>query len=239
MRSKFLSYCKEYGKVHLPVEKVAKPWYECLSKERREANEDLVKKMMEFAQKKKMSYYLSIYYNGKRLIQESYASVPKVETYAKVPFGDPYILPLFFTSNKVAYDFDEILDPLGYFVEYWDIGKYIISDDKNINQDEWEAFKRDTSLQKEIYFGVHYGEAPEILKEISSIWSSLSANTGDYGGCVIGEGMKFSYGGQKYKMSPSSPWQGEGSWLPHVGYIKECLEAVGAKDICFDHGRLD
>ena len=80
---------------------------------------------------------------------------------------------------------------------------------------------------------------PQELIDIQNTWSILARETGDKGGCVIGEGMLFRYCDKWYFMKPSSPWQGEGSWTPHVSKIKEMLTAIGADNIVWECGRLD
>lgn len=78
-----------------------------------------------------------------------------------------------------------------------------------------------------------------MLKPINDMWFQLSKETGDKGGCVLGAGISFEYNGENIFMSPASPWQGEGSWTPHVNLIKEVLKYVGCTNIIWHHGRLD
>ena len=77
------------------------------------------------------------------------------------------------------------------------------------------------------------------LKDIMNKWYQLSNETGDTGCCVLGAGMSFNYKGTYYKMAPCSPWQGEGSWTPHVDTVKDMLRNIGAKDITWDYGVMD
>ena len=51
--------------------------------------------------------------------------------------------------------------------------------------------------------------------------------------------MAFEYNGIPYHMAPCSPWQGEGSWTPHVNYVINRLKAIGATEIYWNYGRLD
>lgn len=82
-------------------------------------------------------------------------------------------------------------------------------------------------------------DCPVELMNIMNKWYYLSSKTGDKGGCVIGAQMEFEFEGDIYHMAPASPWQGEGSWTPHVEFIKKELENIGATNIHWNYGRLD
>lgn len=90
-----------------------------------------------------------------------------------------------------------------------------------------------------IYDTMPEAACPSELMQIMKEWYKLSSVTGDKGGCVIGAKMIFEYNGKLYHMAPCSPWQGEGSWTPHVEYIKSKLAEIGATNIQWDYGMLD
>lgn len=81
-------------------------------------------------------------------------------------------------------------------------------------------------------------DIPEI-DLLMKYWYTLSKATGDIGGCVLGAKLTFDYKGNHYYMWPCSPWQGEGSWTPHVSEIVQILEKLGATNVNWNCGYLD
>lgn len=87
-----------------------------------------------------------------------------------------------------------------------------------------------------------YDPTPETPAEFIPImkeWWKRSAETGDSGCCVLGAQLHFIYKGTPYQMSACSPCQTEGSWLPHVEWVKEELGKLGATNFFWDCGRMD
>lgn len=121
---------------------------------------------------------------------------------------------------------------------YWELGDawncsfYPVYDDMDIEYTKYEKPK------SAIHIYHHSNCLPE-LKLIMKEWYDKSKTTGDSGGCVLGAGFEFEYKGDKYYMSACSPWQGEGSWTPHVSWVKQNLEFLGAINIQWHCGRLD
>ena len=124
---------------------------------------------------------------------------------------------------------------------YWELGNawnlsfFPIGDDSHI------AYTRYHKPKEPIYiwYTMPEEDCPVELMSIMNLWYYLSSKTGDKGGCVIGAYMSFDLEDETYHMSPCSPWQGEGSWTPHINIIKSQLEAIGATNICWNCGRLD
>lgn len=133
------------------------------------------------------------------------------------------------------------LSKYGLYVECWDYGQYMIADVNGyVGQEEAGQFSASVAADTEQCIGSKpkKGE-PEALRAISDMWEQLSAGTGDAGSCVIGAGFRFRYHGQKYFLHARSHFQGSISWERHMGYIQECLEAIGAGKIQYDWGRMD
>lgn len=144
--------------------------------------------------------------------------------------------------TKRAFDlqdkFSEILERYGVYYELghsWNLSCYPTNDDMEI---EYTDYSADVKPEPEFIWVSREDVLPE-LKRIMRTWYDLSKATGDKGCCVIGAGISFEYKGQPYKMAPCSPWQGEGSWTPHVEEIKKMLEDIGATDIHWNCGMMD
>ena len=124
---------------------------------------------------------------------------------------------------------------------YWELGNawnlsfFPIGDDSHIAYTRYNKPKE----AEFIYDTMPEEDCPSALMQIMKEWYKLSSVTGDNGGCVIGAKMIFEYNGKLYHMAPASPWQGEGSWTPHVEYIKSKLAEIGATNIQWDYGMLD
>lgn len=101
---------------------------------------------------------------------------------------------------------------------------------------EYTAYEERTEPE---YIYLHKENVQEELREIMKHWYELSSKCGDYGCCVIGAKMCFTYKGKEYEMAPCSPHQGEGSWTPHVETIKRMLRNIGATDVYYYYGRMD
>lgn len=246
LKTAFLEHCKTYGLNNPQVVTPRCIWHECLTKDRKESNAFLVSEMIRYSINHPKIYNLEkstiphFYYNGLKEYKNGKDLELITEEVDIFPFGDPYILPVFTLSNeKAACYFDNLLNPIGYYIECYDYGKYCVAGIDKVSSEEWENFRAGVKSITEQYIDLYSKDIPEIIKEIRNMWSELCSETGDIGSCVIGEGMQFIYNGQKYSLSPCSPYQGKGSWTPHVEYIKLCLMNVGATDIYWDPGHLD
>ena len=96
--------------------------------------------------------------------------------------------------------------------------------------------------EEEKYIYLNCPDTPSLDKRLIGImrmWYEFGYAVGDVGGCVVGQGMHFTFEGQAYDMRPITGWQGEGSWTPFVEVIEAMLEGIGATDIRWDCGRLD
>ena len=125
---------------------------------------------------------------------------------------------------------------------YWELGNaWNLSFYPATDDDSHIAYTRYQRPKRPIYIwhAMPKESCPVELMEIMNVWYDLSSKTGDAGGCVIGAKMMFEYNGDTYHMAPASPWQGEGSWEPHVEYVKNELQKIGATNIYWDYGRLD
>lgn len=121
------------------------------------------------------------------------------------------------------------------FGNAWNLSFFPIEDDSHIAYTRYNKPKE----AEFIYDTMPEAACPSELMQIMKEWYKLSSVTGDKGGCVIGAKMIFEYNGKLYHMAPCSPWQGEGSWTPHVEYIKSKLAEIGATNIQWDYGMLD
>lgn len=125
---------------------------------------------------------------------------------------------------------------------YWEHGNaWNLSFFPSVDDDSYIAYTRYHKPKKPIYiwYTMPEEECPVELMKIMNIWYDLSRTTGDRGCCVIGAKMMFEYNGEIYHMAPASPWQGEGSWTPHVEHIKSKLNEIGATNIQWNYGMLD
>jgi len=141
-------------------------------------------------------------------------------------------------SDQMQQKFTAILSKYNLYYELgnaWNLSCYPINDDMEI---EYTDYSADVKPEPEFIWVSREDVLPE-LKRIMKTWYDLSKAIGDKGCCVIGAGISFEYKGQPYKMAPCSPWQGEGSWTPHVEEIKKMLEDIGATDIRWNCGMMD
>lgn len=148
--------------------------------------------------------------------------------------GQPYWMSEFFRRWGLhielgnSWNFSLYPDDVdGNSIELWE---YVDYSDKNARLIEEETIY----LRSDV---VH-PDIPEI-DLLMKYWYTLSKATGDLGGCVIGAKLTFDYKGNHYLMWPCSPWQGEGSWTPHVSEIVQILERLGAINVNWNCGYLD
>jgi len=242
----FLEKCIEYGKNNPVIKTPEVVWHEAIPRRIRDLNKGIVTNMLMFAVRNhelfdpKYDCFPYIYFNGRR-VRRGQKNKPIInEAWSGIPFGDPYMLPLFTVDEELGYRFNRILEPMGFYVEAYSYGNFCVADERDrVTQKEWEEFHQAVGLLSEKYISAGTSEVPDILKSIGDAWGQLSNQTGDIGACVLGEGIRFAYNGQEYKLRPFTRCQGEGSWTPHVDYIKKCLCVIGAEKIFWDCGRMD
>lgn len=156
--------------------------------------------------------------------------------------GPLYDIINYHVSPHWLYDF---FDNHGLYYELgaaWNFSCYLVHDEE---YDLWEY--TDYTPEEEKIEPIILGsntlksetqDAPE-LELLWKYWYNLSKQTGDVGSCVIGAELTFTYKNKDYIMLPASPYQGEGSWTPHVGIVVDYLRKLGAEQVRWDYGRLD
>lgn len=219
-----------------------------LTKERIEA---LAFTILEVLQEKELDDALCIYYNNKRLstykggkeIEENmnphnyfqycaYNHILSISTE-----GGLYNV-LNYGVGRFPKKLEELFERLGIYWERgesWNLSFYPIDDNMEVEYTYYED-----PNEEEIVLS--YGAIGKCLPEIENImkaWYMLSEKEGDVGACVLGAYFQFYYKGEKYKMLPCSPYQGENSWTPYVNFVYNCLENIGAIDIKWNPGIMD
>ena len=145
-------------------------------------------------------------------------------------------------SGSFPKELEQIFDDYGIYYEMgdsWNLSFFPVDDEEN--RIEYTLYEEP---QPPVYIYLMGDltvceKAPKEFEPIMQEWWKRSKATGDYGCCVIGAKIEFEYKSVKYEMAPCSPWQGEGSWEPHVEYVKEELRKLGATNIYWDYGILD
>lgn len=125
---------------------------------------------------------------------------------------------------------------------YWELGHaWNLSFFPAVDDDSHIAYTKYHKPKEPLYIWhtMPKEDCPIKLMHIMKEWYNLSQRTGDKGCCVLGAKMIFEYEGETYHMAPASPWQGEGSWTPHVDHIKNKLAEIGATNIQWNCGMLD
>lgn len=133
----------------------------------------------------------------------------------------------------------ELMEEFGLYFECatnWCWSAYLAHDISEYSEIDYDEAPKEP---EEVYISLWNPACPSILKNIMEYWYALSEKEGDKGCCVLGASMNFVYKDVHYSMYPPSPWQGEGSWLPHVPFIKQMLEKIGATNIRYEYGRMD
>ena len=217
--------------------------------------EQMVKEIYAFCKKEHIGKYeFILFYNGC-----SYGNVSK--NWRKPRLGrrnnqDPHDWCEYYSENNIIaiacdgqmYDllngdygyglyekFEEIFKKYNCYLECCDSCHYdvvYLGDDVDVEYTVWK--------KEEIIYLYTEDRAPDDqIKNIMISWYELSKDVGDIGSCVIGAYMEFVYKGQKYRMSPQSPYQGSVSWESPLEIVKTMLKNVGAEGIYFNYGRLD
>lgn len=217
----------------------------------KEKIENLALKIFEVLHELELDDALCIYYNNKRLStyngrKEIVEGINPHDYFQYCAFnhilsisteGGLYNV-LNYGTGRFPKKLENIFKELGIYWELgnaWNLSFYPIDDDMKV---EYTYYKDPT--EKEIF--LHYGEigkAPSEIQNIMEAWYELSRQKGDIGACVLGASMKFKYKDKEYKMMPCSPWQGEGSWLPYIEFVKESLKNIGASEIKWNCGVMD
>ena len=219
--------------------------------------ENLALRILSTLEKKELASDLSIYFNNKRIsIKTKYTDegvkYERVEeedinphdylTYCPYKHiisisteGELYT-QLNYGSGQFPKVLEDLFKKIGIYYERgesWNLSFYPIDDDMKVEYTEYEE------PPKVIY--AYYNKRyiyPEEIRIVMEAWHALSKKTGDIGGCVIGAYLKFKFEGDIYRMSPCSPYQGEGSWTPYVDMISTFLRNLGATEIKWNPGHL-
>lgn len=98
-----------------------------------------------------------------------------------------------------------------------------------------------TRYEKEKIINVYRSDdAPDSkVKTIMDAWYELSRKYGDEGSCVLGAYLEMKYKGNRYRISPQSPYQGSISWESSLKCVQEMLEKIGATEIYYNCGHMD
>lgn len=219
---------------------------------------ELVTKIEDFLRENEMLEDVSIYFNNKRrswgldyetkeyVVREEddinphdYFEWAATKHILSMSFeGGLYYVLNGYGDGSLAEAFLELFEEYEIFYELgdaWNLSCYPGYDNMEI---EYTDYSESVKPEPEYIYLNKKGVLPE-LNNIMNIWYELSEKTGDKGCSVIGEGMLFEYKGKEYKMSSCSPWQGEGSWTPHIGVVREMLESIGATNITWNCGYMD
>ena len=218
--------------------------------------ENLAEEVIRFLQKREMDSDVILYFNNKRILL-NYGNDKEIIEEDVSPFdyfdyaNHYHILSMSFEGglyealNYGDYDGgwatqEKLTDLFDKYDLYYELGNAwnlsLYKGDGNYDDIEYTSYE--TKPEPEFIYHHKENVLPE-LKEIMRKWYELSTETGDCGCCVIGEGMTFDYKGKEYKMAACSPYQGEGSWIPHVEVVKEMLKDIGATNIVWNCGRMD
>lgn len=85
-----------------------------------------------------------------------------------------------------------------------------------------------------------YSAAPsKAISDIMLEWFQLCKETGDVGPYYIGEGFSFKFNDVTYFLNPCTPWQGSGSYSPHINLIEQKLTDAGCTDVKWIYGSID
>lgn len=226
----------------------------------KERIEGLALTILEVLQEKELDDALCIYYNNKRI--NTYGSFNADGEYEKKMKIEENINPhdyfqycafdhiLSISTEGGLYDqlnygsgmfpakLETLFKQLGIYWELgdsWNLSFYPIDDNMKIEYTYYE----DPREKEIIYRYGEVGKAPSEIQNIMEAWYELSKQKGDIGACVLCAYLEFEYQGNKCKMLPCSPWQGEGSWTPYIDFVTRSLQNVGATNIKWNPGILD
>ena len=220
--------------------------------------EKIALRILSVLEKKELASDLSIYFNNKRISIKTKYTDESVK-YERVKEEDinphdyltycPYKHIISISTEGELYaqlnygsgQFPKVLEDLfkkvGIYYEMgesWNLSFYPIDDSMKVEYTEYEE------PPKVIYacYNKRY-IYPEEIRIVMEAWYALSKKTGDIRGCVIGAYLEFKFEGDIYRMSPCSPYQGEGSWTPYVDMISTLLRNLGATEIKWNPVHLD
>lgn len=141
-----------------------------------------------------------------------------------------------YSGGRVVNQLDKIFDKYGLYYELgnaWNLTAYPLKD----MEVEYTVYDKPKET-----IHIYYHCRDEVSSELENImvaWYELSKQTGDIGSCTIGDGFEFEYNGDKYFMSPCSPYQGSISYETHTDTVREMLKNIGAINIRYNYGYLD
>ena len=209
--------------------------------------EKLANEIVEFLRKKDMLDGTCIYYNNKRMRYgeledgefdpHDYFEYAAYNHILSMSFdGSVLHGVLNYHGGRIADQFDKIFAKYGLYYELgdsWNLTAYP-SQDMEVEYTYYQEPPQTIHL--------YYHRRSDVSAELENImvaWYELSKQTGDIGGCIIGDGFEFEYNGDKYFMSPCSPYQGSISYETHTNTIRAMLENIGATSIYYNYGHLD
>lgn len=218
--------------------------------------ENLAMEVIDFLKERGLDSDVILYFNNKRiLLNYGTEGIREQEGVSPLDYFDyvshKHILSMSFEGElyaalnyggyggswRVQEQLVELFNKYGLYYELgnsWNLS--LFKADGNYDGIEYTSYE--PKPEPEFIYSHKDNVLPE-LKEIMRKWYELSAKTGDYGCCVIGAGMTFNYKGKEFKMAACSPYQGEGSWTPHIEVVKEMLKDIGATNIMWNYGRMD
>lgn len=230
--------------------------YPTLTKEK---IEKIAIQILDVLEKRELASDLCIYFNNKRISTKFKERVDEKNIYQRIeeegvnphdyltycPYKHIISISteggLYTQLNYGSGEFPRVLENLfkksGIYYEMgesWNLSFYTLDDSMKVEYTEYEE-------PPEIiyaYYNKRYAY-PEEIRIIMEAWYALSEKRGDIGGCVIGAYLKFKFEGDIYKMTPCSPYQGEGSWTPFVDIISKLLSNLGATELEWNPGHLD
>ena len=208
--------------------------------------EKLANEIVEFLRKKEMLGATCIYYNNKRIRNgeledgefdpHDYFEYAAYNHILSMSFEGGLYDALNYHGGRIVGQFDKIFEKYGLYYELgdsWNLTAYVSRD----MEVEYTYYQEPPQT---IY--LHYHRRSDVSAELENImvaWYELSKQTGDIGGCTIGDGFEFEYDGNRYFMSPCSPYQGSISYETHTDTIRAMLENIGATSIHYNYGHLD
>ena len=219
--------------------------------------EQFANEIMDYLINNELDSDVCIYYNNKRMsnrydwknpdaeamlvIEENmnpldYFEYANYDHILSMSFEGPLYDVINYSGGKREDELLKIFEKYGCYWELgnaWNLSAYPISTEMEIEFTAYDLPKEKINLY------MWNRNVPTPLREIMDKWYELSENTGDIGGCTIGDGFEFEWNGDKYFMCPCSPYQGSVSYETHIDIIKLMLNNIGATNIYYNYGHLD
>lgn len=135
----------------------------------------------------------------------------------------------------------ELMEEFGLYFECatnWCWSAYLLHDSSEYEEIAYDKAPKEPET---VRISIRNPACPFVLKNIMEYWWALSSITKGGGCCVYAgsAGFRFEYNKVKYFMESCSPSIDEGTWVPHVPFIKQMLEKIGATNIVYEYGRMD